>query len=82
MDTKEEAKKYLNKYFKAQYLKEEDAEFKALVRLLNKARYGRHNKEFADWDEQIMKNFAEATPINQFVLKKRKATFKPDFNNL
>ena len=37
MDTKKEAKKYLNKYFKAQYLKETDDEYKALVRLLNKA---------------------------------------------
>ena len=37
MDTKKEAKKYLNKYFKAQYLKETDEEFKSLVRLLNKA---------------------------------------------
>ena len=37
MDTKKEAKKYLNKYFKAQYLKETDNEYKALVRLLNKA---------------------------------------------
>ncbi len=37
MDTKKEAKKYLNKYFKAQYINEDDAEYKALVRLLNKA---------------------------------------------
>lgn len=37
MDAKKEAKKYLNKYFKAQYLKETDDEYKALVRLLNKA---------------------------------------------
>ena len=37
MDTKKEAKKYLNKYFKAQYLKETDDEYKSLVRLLNKA---------------------------------------------
>lgn len=37
MDTKKEAKKYLNKYFKAQYLKETDNEYKSLVRLLNKA---------------------------------------------
>ena len=37
MDAKKEAKKYLNKYFKAQYLKETDDEYKSLVRLLNKA---------------------------------------------
>ena len=37
MDTKKEAKKYLNKYFKQQYLEENDHEFKSLVRLLNKA---------------------------------------------
>ena len=37
MDTNKEAKKYLNKYFKSQYLKETDDEYKALVRLLNKA---------------------------------------------
>ena len=37
MDTKKEARKYLNKYFKAQYLKETDDEYKSLVRLLNKA---------------------------------------------
>jgi len=37
MDTKKEAKKYLNRYFKAQYLKETDHEYKSLVRLLNKA---------------------------------------------
>ena len=37
MDTKKEAKKYLDKYFKAQYLKETDDEYKSLVRLLNKA---------------------------------------------
>ena len=37
MDTNKEAKKYLNKYFKAQYLKETDDEYKALVKLLNKA---------------------------------------------
>ena len=37
MDTNKEAKKYLNKYFKAQYLKETDDEYKSLVRLLNKA---------------------------------------------
>ena len=37
MDTKKEAKKYLNKYFKKQYLKETDDEYKSLVRLLNKA---------------------------------------------
>lgn len=37
MDTKKEAKKYLNKYFKAQHLKETDDEYKSLVRLLNKA---------------------------------------------
>lgn len=37
MDTKREAKKYLNKYFKSQYINEDDSEFKSLVRLLNKA---------------------------------------------
>lgn len=37
MDTNKEAKKYLNKYFLAQYLKETDDEYKSLVRLLNKA---------------------------------------------
>lgn len=44
MDNKKEVKKYLNKYFKAQYLyfkaqylEEYDNEFKSLVRLLNKA---------------------------------------------
>ena len=37
MDTKKEAKKYLNKYFKTQYIKETDDEYKALVRILNKA---------------------------------------------
>ena len=37
MDTKKEAKKYLSKYFKAQYINETDTEFKSLVRLLNKA---------------------------------------------
>lgn len=37
MDTKKEAKKYLNKYFKAQYIKETDDEFKGLVKILNKA---------------------------------------------
>lgn len=37
MDTKKEVKKYLNKYFKTQYIKETDYEYKALVGLLNKA---------------------------------------------
>ncbi len=37
MDIKKEAKKYLNKYFKSQYLNETDDEYKSLVRLLNKA---------------------------------------------
>ena len=37
MDTKKEAKKYLDKYFKAQYFNENDLEYKLLVRLLNKA---------------------------------------------
>lgn len=37
MDIKKEAKKYLNKYFKSQYINENDDEFKSLVRLLNKA---------------------------------------------
>jgi hypothetical protein len=36
MDTKKEAKKYLNRYFKSQYINENDDEFKSLVRLLNK----------------------------------------------
>ena len=38
MNTKVEAKKYMNKYFKAQYINENDDEFKALVRLLNKSK--------------------------------------------
>jgi hypothetical protein len=29
-------KNYLNKYFKTQYFKEDDHEFKSLVRILNK----------------------------------------------
>ncbi len=37
MDTKKEVKKYLNKYFKAQYINENDDEFKSLVLLINKA---------------------------------------------
>jgi hypothetical protein len=37
MDAKKEVKKYLNKYFKSQYINENDDEFKSLVRLLNKA---------------------------------------------
>jgi len=37
MDTKKEAQKYLNKYFKAQFINENDDEYKSLVRLLNKA---------------------------------------------
>ena len=37
MNTKKEVKKYLSKYFKSQYFDENDAEFKSLVRLLNKA---------------------------------------------
>jgi hypothetical protein len=37
MDTKKQAKKYLNKYFKSQYINENDDEYKSLVRLLNKA---------------------------------------------
>ena len=37
MDTKIEAMKYLNKYFKSQYINENDDEYKSLVRLLNKA---------------------------------------------
>jgi hypothetical protein len=37
MDTKKEAKKYLNKYFKAQYINETDDEFKDLVKILNEA---------------------------------------------
>lgn len=37
MDVNKEAKTYLNKYFKAQYLEETDDEYKALVRLLKKA---------------------------------------------
>jgi len=37
MDAKKEAKKYLNKYFKSCYLEADDHEFKALVRLINKA---------------------------------------------
>ena len=37
MDTKKEAKKYLNKYFKSQYINENDDEYKSLVRLINKA---------------------------------------------
>lgn len=36
MDNKTIVKKYLKKYFWAQYLKETDQEFKALVRILNK----------------------------------------------
>lgn len=35
MEAKKEAKKYLDKYFKEQYINEKDDEFKALVRLLN-----------------------------------------------
>lgn len=37
MDTKKEAKKYLDKYFKSQYINENDDAFNSLVRLLNKA---------------------------------------------
>lgn len=37
MDPEKEAKKYLNKYFKAQHLKKTDDEYKALVRLLKQA---------------------------------------------
>lgn len=37
MDNKKTVKKYFNKYFKAQYLDEDSHEFKALVRILNKA---------------------------------------------
>lgn len=37
MDSKKEAKKYLNKFFKQQYFTETDNEFKSLVRLINKA---------------------------------------------
>ena len=37
MDTKKEAKNYLDKYFKSQYFNETDLEYKSLVRLLNKA---------------------------------------------
>jgi len=44
MDTKKEAKKYLNKYFKAQYIYENDLEFKSLVRLLNKAQKAVKNR--------------------------------------
>ena len=36
MDNKKIAKQYLNTYFKSQYIKESDHEFKALVRILNK----------------------------------------------
>ena len=36
MDNKEIVKKYFNKYFKAQYFKESDHEFKSLLRILNK----------------------------------------------
>ena len=38
MDTKKEARKYMNKYFKQHYLDDNTHEFKSLVRLLNKAR--------------------------------------------
>ena len=61
MDTKKEAKKYLNKYFKSQYLKETDDEYKSLVRLLNKALrihdvVGRSEqlKAFADYAQKRM----------------------------
>jgi len=36
MTNKQIVKKYLNRYFKAQYLTEDDTEFKSLVRILNK----------------------------------------------
>lgn len=37
MDFRKQAKSYLDRYFKSQYINESDAEFKALVRLLKKA---------------------------------------------
>lgn len=36
MDNEKIVKQYFNKYFKAQYFKEDDHEFKSLVRILNK----------------------------------------------
>ena len=36
MENKKLVKQYLNKYFKQDYLEEDDNEFKALVRILNK----------------------------------------------
>jgi len=38
MDSKKEVSKYFNKYFKQQFFKETDTEFRSLVRLLNKAK--------------------------------------------
>jgi predicted transcriptional regulator len=38
MNTESETKKYLNKYFKSQFINEKDDEFKALVKLLNQAK--------------------------------------------
>ena len=36
MNNNKIARKYFNKYFKEQYFKESDDEFKSLVRILNK----------------------------------------------
>lgn len=40
MENKKIIKKYLNKYFKNNYIEEKDIEFKSLVRILNKANIG------------------------------------------
>ena len=58
------AKKYLNKYFKSQYINENDYEFKALVRLLNKAQKIRPIIE-PEVKEYCSCNFVETTDIGK-----------------
>ena len=43
MENKQIVKKYFNKYFKQQFYTENDYEFKALVRILNKKEKGNNN---------------------------------------
>ena len=67
MNTNKEAKKYLNKYFATQYINEKDDEFKALVRLLNKAQQQVKNCNTPDVsvslvDNKFMKWLAKEAP--------------------
>lgn len=66
MSNKDTVKKYFNKYFKNQFFKETDSEFKSLVRILNKK-----NKEISE-----LKNTSETYLQNWRQAEKEKAEIK------